>query len=62
VALTATLAGLPLVLGLEPKELGMLVLTFLVTSITLVAGRTHVLLGAVHIVIFAAFLFLAFVP
>ncbi len=33
-----------------------------VTSITLVSGRTHVLLGAVHLVIFAAFLFLAFVP
>jgi Ca2+:H+ antiporter len=62
VALTATLIGLPLVLGLEPKELVLLVLTFLVTSITLVSGRTHVLLGAVHIVIFAAFLFLAFVP
>jgi Ca2+:H+ antiporter len=62
VALTATLAGLPLVLGLEPKELVLLVLTFLVTSITLVSGRTHVLLGAVHIVIFASFLFLAFVP
>jgi hypothetical protein len=27
-----------------------------------VAGRTHVMLAAVHIVIFAAFLFLAFVP
>jgi Ca2+:H+ antiporter len=62
VALTATLAGLPLELGLEPKELVLLVLTFLVTSITLVSGRTHVLLGAVHIVIFAAFLFLAFIP
>lgn len=62
VALTATIAGLPLVLGLDPKELVLLVLTFLVTSITLVSGRTHILLGAVHIVIFAAFLFLAFVP
>ena len=59
---SSMVAGLPLVLGLEPKELVLLVLTFLVTSITLVSGRTHVLLGAVHIVIFAAFLFLAFVP
>jgi len=50
------------VLGLEPKELVLLVLTFLVASITLVSGRTHVLLGAVHLVIFAAFLFLAMVP
>jgi Ca2+:H+ antiporter len=62
VALTATLAGMPLVLGLAPKELVLLVLTFLVASITLAAGRTHVLLGAVHLVIFAAFLFLALVP
>jgi Ca2+:H+ antiporter len=62
VAATSTLVGMPLVLGLEPKELVLLVLTFLVASITLTAGRTHVLLGAVHIVIFAAFLFLALVP
>jgi Ca2+:H+ antiporter len=62
VALTATLVGMPLVLGVEPKELVLLVLTFLVASITLAAGRTHVLLGAVHLVIFAAFLFLALVP
>jgi Ca2+:H+ antiporter len=62
VALTATLAGMPLVLGLAPKELVLLVLTFLVASITLAAGRSHVLLGAVHLVIFAAFLFLALVP
>jgi Ca2+:H+ antiporter len=53
---------MPLVLGLEPKELVLLVLTFLVSSITLVSGRTHVMQGAVHIVIFAAFLFLALVP
>jgi Ca2+:H+ antiporter len=62
VAATSMIAGLPLVLGLEPKELVLLVLTFLVASITLVSGRTHVLLGAVHLVIFAAFLFLALVP
>ena len=62
VALTATLVGMPLVLGLGPKELVLLVLTFLVASITLASGRTHVLLGAVHLVIFAAFLFLALVP
>lgn len=62
VALTSTLIGMPLVLGLGSKELVLLVLTFLVASITLVSGRTHVLLGAVHLVMFAAFLFLAFVP
>ena len=52
--------------GAPPAVLGiivaMLVLTFVVASISLVAGRTSVLLGAVHLVIFAAFLFLALVP
>ena len=62
VAATSMVAGLPLVLGLEPKELVLMVLTFLVASITLASGRTHVLLGAVHLVIFAAFAFLALVP
>jgi len=40
----------------------LLLLTFLVASITLVAGRTNVMLAAVHLVIFGAFLLLAFVP
>jgi Ca2+:H+ antiporter len=62
VAVTSMLIGLPLVLGLDAKDLTLLVLTFIVSSITLVAGRTHIMLGAVHLVIFAAFLFLAFVP
>ena len=62
VAVTSLLVGRPLDLGLEAKDLVMLVLTFLVASSTLLSGRTHVLPGAVHLVIFAAFLFLAIVP
>lgn len=62
VAVTSLLIGRPLDLGLEAKDLVMLVLTFLVASSTLLSGRTHVLPGAVHLVIFAAFLFLAIVP
>lgn len=53
---------LPLVLGLEPKDLALLALTFVVGAITLGSGRTHLMQGAVHLVIFAAFLFLALVP
>ncbi|MFO1327025.1 MAG: ionic transporter y4hA [Rubrivivax sp.] len=53
---------LPLVLGLEAKDLALLALTFVVGAITLGSGRTHVMQGAVHLVIFAAFLFLALVP
>jgi Ca2+:H+ antiporter len=54
--------GLPLTLGLEPKDIALLALTFVVGSITLGSGRTNVMQGAVHLVIFAAFLFLTLVP
>jgi Ca2+:H+ antiporter len=62
VAVAGIAFGLPLVLGLEPKDLVMLALTFLVSAVTLATGRTHMMQGAVHLVIFAAFLFLALVP
>jgi Ca2+:H+ antiporter len=62
VAVVSVLVGMPLSLGLDPKEVVLLVLTFVVASITLVSGRTHVMQGVVHLVIFAAYLFLAFVP
>lgn len=52
----------PLVLGLAPKDLVLLVLTFIVGTLTLAAGRANVLQGAVHLVLFAVFLFLAVVP
>ncbi len=53
---------LPLNLGLSNKDQALLVMTFLVSSITLGSGRTHLMQGAVHLVLFAAYLFLAFVP
>lgn len=62
VALTALIFSLPLYLGLDPKDLVMLAITFLVSAVTLGTGRTHMMQGAVHLVIFAAFLFLAMVP
>jgi Ca2+:H+ antiporter len=62
VAVAAVALDIPLVLGLEAKDIAMLVLTFLVSTITLATGRTHLLQGVVHLVIFAAFLFLALVP
>ena len=58
----AVILKLPLVLGLAPKEMAMLAMTFLVSAITLGSGRTYLMQGAVHLVVFAAFLFLAFVP
>jgi Ca2+:H+ antiporter len=62
VVIAAIAFDLPLVIGLEPKDLVMLAVTFLVSAFTLGAGRTHIMHGAVHLVLFAAFLFLAFVP
>ena len=52
----------PLELGLNAKEQMLLFLTLLVGVITLGTGRTTVLQGIVHLVIFAAFLFFAVVP
>ena len=62
VVLAAVILNLPLVLGLEAKDIVLLAVTFIVSAVTLASGRTHVMQGAVHLVIFAAFLFLAFVP
>ena len=62
VVLAAIAYDLPLVLGLGPKDLVLLAVTFLASAFTLATGRTHVMQGAVHLVLFAAFVFLALVP
>jgi Ca2+:H+ antiporter len=54
--------GKPIELGISPKDTVLLALTLLVGVITLGTGRTTVLQGAVHLVIFAAYLFLTVVP
>ena len=54
--------GVPSELGLAPKDLVLLVLTFIVSAISLVAGRSHVLSGVVHLTIFGSFLFFSLVP
>ena len=62
VAVTSIALGLPLELGLPPKEVALLALSLLLSSMTLAAGRATVLQGAVHLVVFAVFVFLAMVP
>lgn len=52
----------PLLLGLGAKEEVLLALTLLLGVITLGTGRTTVLQGIVHLVVFAAYLFLVVVP
>jgi Ca2+:H+ antiporter len=62
VAATSIALGLQLDLGLPPKEMVLLALTLMISAMTLAGGRATVLQGAVHLVLFAVFLFLAVVP
>jgi Ca2+:H+ antiporter len=52
----------PLVLGLGAKEMVLLALTVAVSTLTLATGRATLLQGAVHLVVFSGFLFLAVTP
>jgi len=62
VVATAFVLGLQLDLGLPPKEMVLLLLTLMISAMTLTGGRSTVLQGAVHLVLFAVFLFFAVVP
>lgn len=62
VAVAAILLDMPLALGLNGRSLVLLVLSFLIGTITLATGRTNLIQGAIHLVVFAAFLFLSVVP
>lgn len=62
VAEAAYLLNKPLVLGLESRDTVLLAMTMLVSMMTFGTGRTNILFGLVHLVIFATFLLLVFVP
>ncbi len=62
VAAVSLALGVPLELGLGPRDEILLALTLLLGVITLGIGRTTVLQGIVHLTIFATFLFLTIVP
>ena len=62
VAVVAYTLDKQLVLGLNIQEMVLLVLTFLLSMLTFVTGRTNILFGLVHLVVFAVFLFMVFVP
>jgi Ca2+:H+ antiporter len=52
----------PLNLGLETRDIVLLVLTFGVSLVTFGGGRTNILPGVVHLVLFATYVFLIFAP
>lgn len=62
VAAVSLILGQNLVLGLIPTNTVLLLLTLFVSTLTLGTGRTTVLQGAVHLVIFIVFVMMAAVP
>jgi Ca2+:H+ antiporter len=62
VGTAALILGQPLTLGLAASETVLLLLTLFISTLTLATGRTTILQGAVHLVIFAVFIFLAAIP
>jgi Ca2+:H+ antiporter len=62
VAVAAYALDKQLVLGLNEQGTVLLVLTCLVSMLTFATGRTNILFGLVHMVVFAIFVFMVFVP
>jgi Ca2+:H+ antiporter len=62
VALAAYVLNKQLVLGIDAQGMVLLVLTFVLSMLTFGTGRTNILFGLVHLVVFAVFVFLVFVP
>jgi Ca2+:H+ antiporter len=62
VAVAAYALDKQLVLGLNGQEMVLLALTFVISMLTFGTGRTNILFGLVHMIVFAVFLFLVFVP
>lgn len=62
VAIVAVGFDMPLSLGVNALGMTFLCLTFFLSILTIAIGRTTVLQGAVHLVVFAAYLFLSLVP
>lgn len=62
VALVSLMYGWNLTLGIDTKSTVLLLLSLLVASLSLGTGRTTVMQGTVHLVIFAVYLFTAIVP
>jgi Ca2+:H+ antiporter len=62
VAVAAYALDKQLVLGLNTQDMVLLVLTLVLSMLTFATGRTNILFGLVHVVVFAVFVFLVFVP
>jgi Ca2+:H+ antiporter len=62
VAALSLAVSLPIALGLDGKSIVLLFLTLIVATLSLGTGRTTILQGVVHLVIFGVYLFTTIVP
>ena len=61
VAAASLISGRSLTLGLDPGDTVLLILALAVSIVSFGTGRTTILTGLVHLVVFGAYLFLVFV-
>ncbi len=62
VAVTNIVLNKQIEIGLSSRDSLLLALTLFLSVLTFASGRTNILAGLVHLVVFATFLFLVFVP
>ena len=62
VSMLALVLKVPVELGIDLHDTVLLVLTFAVSIVTFAGGRTNILPGFVHMVLFAIFVFFVFIP
>jgi Ca2+:H+ antiporter len=62
VAVAAYALDMQLELGLNAQAMVLLMMTFILSMLTFGTGRTNILFGLVHLVVFAVFVFMVFVP
>ncbi|QZN98670.1 ionic transporter y4hA [Chenggangzhangella methanolivorans] len=62
IAIVSLVYGAPLELGLTPKDTVLLFITFAVALLTFGTGRTNILYGMIHLVLFATYIFMVFSP
>ena len=58
VVVVSRLLGHDIVLGVQPADMVLLLLTLATSVVTFASGRTNVVQGAVHLILFAAYLLL----
>jgi Ca2+:H+ antiporter len=62
VAISNVILGRQLALGLSERDSLLLALTLFLSILTFGTGRTNILSGLIHLVVFATFVFLTFIP